>query len=83
MTEPGRARRQPVRDGSGALDPRAARLGDRAENPTLAGLFVYQFEALSRNRLGYGKGLEAIADDPSYDEDWRDYIIQLWARLGQ
>jgi hypothetical protein len=54
----------------------------RADDPTPAGLFVYQFEALSRNRLGYGKGLDAIANDPAYDEDWRDYIIQLRARLG-
>src|SRR3954453_9855441 len=29
----------------------------KAQDPTPAGLFVYQFEALSRNRLGYGKGL--------------------------
>ncbi|MBX6315243.1 MAG: hypothetical protein IRY99_20380, partial [Isosphaeraceae bacterium] len=54
----------------------------RSETPTPAGLFVYQFEALSRNRLGYGKGLEAIADDPFYDEGWRDYILTLRARLG-
>ncbi len=54
----------------------------RAEGPTPAGMFVYQFEALSRNRLGYGKGLEAIAGDPIYDEDWRDYIILLRSRLG-
>jgi hypothetical protein len=54
----------------------------KANNPTRAGLFVFQFEALSRNRLGYGKGLDAIAHDPFFDEDWRDYIIQLRARLG-
>ena len=54
----------------------------RADGPTTAGLFVYQFEALSRNRLGYGKGLEAIAGDPAYDEDWQEYIHQLRARLG-
>ncbi len=54
----------------------------RADGPSVPGLFVYQFEALSRNRLGYGKGLEAIAGDPGYDEDWRDYILQLRARLG-
>ena len=29
-----------------------------------SGLFVFQFEALSRNRLGYNKGLAAMADDP-------------------
>src|SRR5262249_21966956 len=38
--------------------------------------------ALSRNRLGYGKGLEAMAGDPYYDEDWRDYIYLLRSRLG-
>jgi hypothetical protein len=54
----------------------------RAGTPTAAGLFVYQFEALSRNRLGYGKGLDAIAADPFYDEDWSDYIVGLRARLG-
>jgi len=54
----------------------------RAEAPTTAGLFVFQFETLSRNRLGYGKGLEAIAGDPAYDDDWQEYIHQLRARLG-
>ena len=54
----------------------------RADGPTPAGLFVYQFEALSRNRLGYGKGLDAIADDPFYSDDWRDYILTLRSRLG-
>ena len=54
----------------------------KSENPSLSGLFVYQFEALSRNRLGYGKGLEAMADDPFYNEDWHDYILLLRARLG-
>jgi hypothetical protein len=54
----------------------------KAGGPSLPGLFVYQFEALSRNRLGYTKGLDAIANDPSYDEDWRDYISTLRARLG-
>jgi hypothetical protein len=54
----------------------------KSQEPTRVGLFVYQFEALSRNRLGYGKGLEAIAGDPYYDEDWRDYIHLLRSRLG-
>jgi hypothetical protein len=54
----------------------------KAGGPSLAGLFVYQFEALSRNRLGYGKGLEAMAADPFYDEDWHDYMATLRARLG-
>jgi hypothetical protein len=54
----------------------------KAEDPTPAGLFVYQFEAVSRNRLGYGKGLEAMASDPYYSEDWCDYMHQLRSRLG-
>src|SRR5262245_62270639 len=54
----------------------------KSESPTPAGLFVYQFETLSRNRLGYGKGLDAMAEDPFYDQDWRDYIVRLRSRLG-
>ncbi len=54
----------------------------KADGPTPAGLFVYQFEALSRNRLGYTKGLDAVATDPFYDDDWKGYIHQLGARLG-
>ncbi len=53
-----------------------------AGEPTPAGLFVYQFEALARNRLGYGPGLEAVAADPLYSEDWRDYISTLRSRIG-
>ncbi len=54
----------------------------KAENPALAALFVFQFEALSRNRLGYTQGLGAMARDPFYSEDWHDYIMTLRARLG-
>jgi hypothetical protein len=54
----------------------------KADSPTQAGLFVYQFEAISRNRLGYAKGLAAMAADPFYDDDWRDYILVLQMRIG-
>ncbi len=54
----------------------------RADNPNPPGLFVYQFEAISRNRLGYNKGLAAMAGDPFYDDGWRDYVGVLRARLG-
>lgn len=54
----------------------------KAEGPSLSGLFVFQFEAISRNRLGYNKGLDAMAADPHYPEDWRDYISTLRARIG-
>jgi len=54
----------------------------KSEGPSLPALFVYQFEALSRNRLGYNKGLAAMAADPFYNDDWHDYILTLRARLG-
>lgn len=54
----------------------------KSETPNPAGLFVYQFEAISRNRLGYSKGLAAMAQDPHYSEGWHDYIITLMHRLG-
>ena len=54
----------------------------KADGPDPAGLFVYQFEAIARNRLGYGNGLDAMAEDPHYSEDWRDYISTLRSRLG-
>jgi hypothetical protein len=54
----------------------------KSENHSLAGLFIFQFEALSRNRLGYTRGLAAMAADPFYTEDWSDYILTLRARLG-
>ena len=54
----------------------------KAEGPALAALFVFQFEALSRNRLGYTQGLAAMATDPLYTDDWHDYILTLRSRLG-
>jgi hypothetical protein len=54
----------------------------KAEGPSLPSLFVFQFEALSRNRLGYTRGLAAMAADPFYSEDWHDYILTLRSRLG-
>jgi hypothetical protein len=54
----------------------------KAENPPLPALFVFQFEALSRNRLGYTKGLAVMAEDPFYNEEWKDYILTLRSRLG-
>jgi hypothetical protein len=53
-----------------------------AGTPTTAGLFVYQFEALSRNRLGYGDGLTALAGDPMYDGDWRAFLEQVRRHIG-
>lgn len=47
-----------------------------------AGLFVYQFEAIARNRLGYMDGLPAMAADPHYDADWKAYIEMVGRQVG-
>jgi hypothetical protein len=54
----------------------------RAGTPTQPGLFVYQFEAISRNRLGYDAGLERVARDPFYDADWNTYIDLVRRQIG-
>ena len=54
----------------------------RAESPSPAGLFVFQFECLARNRLGYHDGIAAMAADPMYDADWRDWILKARSQLG-
>lgn len=53
-----------------------------SESASRQGLFVYQFEALSRNRLGYQQGLQAIAADPMFDDHWRDWISKVRQSLG-
>jgi hypothetical protein len=54
----------------------------RAKGPTPQGLFVYQFECISRNRLGYDHGMVAMSGDPLFDEGWRDWIRKTRLRLG-
>jgi hypothetical protein len=53
-----------------------------SEAPTPQGLFVYQFECVARNRLGYDGGMQAIAADPVYDDDWRTWILKIRRELG-
>lgn len=53
-----------------------------AGTPTPGGLFVYQFEVLSRNRLGYDEGLTAMAADPMYNAAWREYIPMVRRQVG-
>jgi hypothetical protein len=54
----------------------------RAGSPTPAGLFVYQFEALSRNRLGYDEGLTCLAADPFYEPAWVAYLEMVRRNIG-
>jgi hypothetical protein len=54
----------------------------RAGAVSQAGLFIYQFEVISRNRLGYDGGLRAMQADPYYDERWRAYFDMVRQHLG-
>jgi hypothetical protein len=54
----------------------------RGESPSLQGLFLYQFEALCRNRLSYDYGMHAMSRDPAYDEKWRKWILKFRRRIG-
>jgi hypothetical protein len=54
----------------------------RTESPTRQGLFLYQFEALCRNRLGYDRGLESVARDPAFAGIWHDWIRTLRRQIG-
>jgi hypothetical protein len=55
----------------------------RAAGATKPGLFVYQFECVARNRLGYLDGLEAMTADPLYDADWRAYFDVIRKGVGE
>jgi hypothetical protein len=54
----------------------------RAAGATPQGVFLYQFECLCRNRLGYDKGLDAIAGDPIFPDDWREWILTVRRQVG-
>lgn len=54
----------------------------RSNEPRPAGLFIYQFECISRNRIGYDAGLQSIAEDPFYSEEWKSWIQMIKRNLG-
>ncbi|MEZ5943896.1 MAG: hypothetical protein R3C18_21070 [Planctomycetaceae bacterium] len=45
-------------------------------------LFVFQFECVARNRLGYDKGLLAISQDSLYPPNWKRWIERIRFQLG-
>ena len=55
----------------------------RTQVPTPQGRFVYQFEVLCRNRLGYDHGLDAMMLDSFYDADWREYLEMVRRNVGE
>jgi hypothetical protein len=54
----------------------------RAAGASPQGAFLYQFETLCRNRLGYEHGLDAMAGDDIYDGRWHDWIASLRRQVG-
>ncbi len=54
----------------------------RAQRPACQGIFLFQFESICRNRLGYDRGLEAMAADPVFPPEWRDWILQIRRQIG-
>lgn len=45
-------------------------------------VFFYQFETLCRHSLDYDYGLQAIANDPIYDQQWHHWILSVRHKLG-
>jgi hypothetical protein len=54
----------------------------KAGSPTKPGLFVYQFESIARNRLGYTDGLTAMTADSHYDDEWKAYLEVVRRQIG-
>lgn len=54
----------------------------RAKLPIPQAMFMFHFECLCRNRLKYDPGLGAVAGDPIYDDNWKQWINDLRHRIG-
>jgi hypothetical protein len=54
----------------------------RAGGASPQGVFLYQFETICRNRMGYDRGLEAMAGDEIYDQPWREWILAVRRQVG-
>lgn len=54
----------------------------KSQLTSVQGLFFYQFEVLSRNRLRYDRGLAAMAADPAYDNEWKQFIRLMRLQIG-
>lgn len=65
-----------------ALEILEKEAGYRAKGAAPQGMFVYQFETLCRNRLGYDRGLEAMAGDPIFNEAWAEWVHTVRRQIG-
>lgn len=46
------------------------------------GLFFFEFEAMSRNRLSYDRGLKAMSEDTAFSAEWKAWILNVRRQLG-
>lgn len=54
----------------------------RSKSNNLQGLFLYQFEAMCRNRLNYDRGLKAMSEDSAYPDQWKEWVLIVRRQLG-
>lgn len=54
----------------------------RAMGASPIGLFIFEVEAMSRNRLGYREGLKRLMADAIFDEHWCRYLELVLQQLG-
>lgn len=54
----------------------------RAAGADPISLFMFQFEAICRNRLSYDHGLAAMSLDPVYDKKWGAWILNVRHNIG-
>ncbi len=54
----------------------------RADNSDPASMFFFQFETVCENNLDYDYGLQAISADSTYDQPWREWILNARRKLG-
>jgi hypothetical protein len=52
------------------------------DKPLPQGLFIFQFECVMRNRLGYLDGIEAISRDSFYNAQWKEWFGKIKKLLG-
>jgi hypothetical protein len=65
-----------------ALEILRAEATYRSSGASRQGIFLFQFETICRNRLRYDRGLQAVAADPCYDQDWHDWILTVRRQIG-
>ncbi|MCC9657585.1 hypothetical protein [Rhodopirellula halodulae] len=71
-----------VHPGSGMQRSRKDATPESMIQHSRCGFFFFQFETLSRNRLGYDGGLAVMSQDPVFDAEWSKWLLRLRAQVG-